>query len=1034
MLYKKNLSEKLNTELFKNPSSEYRGAPFWAWNCKLDKGELLWQLEVLKKMGFGGAHMHVRTGMSTPYLGDEYMALIKACVDKAKKENMLAWLYDEDRWPSGAAGGLVTKEHKYRKRHLLFTAEPYSSTKNLARSVNEMAAVGARTENGRLLACYDVKLSSDGKLISYKTISESEEASGDKWYAYLEVAGDSGWFNNQAYINTLDKEAMDRFIEVTYKAYEKTVGDEFSKTVNAIFTDEPQFSIKETLNYATAKKDVTVPWTDDLTDTYKEAYGDDLLINLPELFWDKSDGTPSKIRYHYHDHVCERFTKAFADNCGAWCREHGIALTGHMMAEDTLGSQTHAIGEAMRGYRGFGIPGIDVLCAKFEYAAAKQAQSAVHQFGREAMTSELYGVTNWDFDFRGHKLHGDWQAALGVSVRVPHLAWVSMEGEAKRDYPAPIGYQSPWWKKYSYIEDHFARINTAMTRGKPIVKVGVIHPVESYWYHWGPNDTSALARKELDENFSSLINWLLFGSVDFDFISESLFPSLCTEAASPLKVGEMSYDAVLIPACESLRSTTLDRLEAFVKGGGKLIFAGALPYIEDGVLSDRAKLLAKQCECVPFSNGAILSALEEYRTVEIRTADGALTNDLIYQLRQDNTSDWLFIAHAKEPYNKDITHPKCLKIRIKGMYKPTLYNTLTGQTEPLIYTAANGYTVIHRMVCEYDSLLINLERIKGDSVGVDEVPRISHGAVKKLLPLTVDYELDEDNALLLDQAEYALDGEELHPIEEVLRIDDICRRRLGFVSRRSGNSAQPWVIPEKEIVNFVRLSFKIISEIEYEGAHLAIENAENTKISFNGQHVPSDVIGWYTDKSIKRVALPKIKAGVNVLEATVPLGERTGLEWAYILGDFGVEVHGRSAVITKKRERLGFGDICHQGLPFYGGNVTYKIPVNSNGGEFVISSSRYRGSLQCVSVDGGAEIPMVLPPYTVSLGNLSKGEHIIDLTLYGHRRNGFGPVHLADLKETWIGPNAWVSDGQSWCYDYVMTEEGILKTPVVSEK
>ncbi len=67
------------------------------------------------------------------------------------------------------------------------------------------------------------------------------------------------------------------------------------------------------------------------------------------------------------------------------------------------------------------------------------------------MLSELYGVTDWSYDFRGHKLQGDWQAAMGVTVRVHHLTWVSMEGEAKRDYPASIGYQSPWYKEYRHM-------------------------------------------------------------------------------------------------------------------------------------------------------------------------------------------------------------------------------------------------------------------------------------------------------------------------------------------------------------------------------------------------------------------------------------------------------------------------------------------------------------------------------------------------------------------------------------------------------
>lgn len=97
MLYKQKEAPSLTSELFKAPTSEYRGTPFWAWNCKLEQSELDRQLEIFKKMGFGGAHMHVRTGMATKYLSEEFMTLVQNCVKKAKSENMLAWLYDEDR-------------------------------------------------------------------------------------------------------------------------------------------------------------------------------------------------------------------------------------------------------------------------------------------------------------------------------------------------------------------------------------------------------------------------------------------------------------------------------------------------------------------------------------------------------------------------------------------------------------------------------------------------------------------------------------------------------------------------------------------------------------------------------------------------------------------------------------------------------------------------------------------------------------------------------------------------------------------------
>ena len=60
MLYKGNKEKKLSSELFKNPGSEYRGAPFWSWNCQLSEEELLRQIEIFKEMGFGGYHTRIR--------------------------------------------------------------------------------------------------------------------------------------------------------------------------------------------------------------------------------------------------------------------------------------------------------------------------------------------------------------------------------------------------------------------------------------------------------------------------------------------------------------------------------------------------------------------------------------------------------------------------------------------------------------------------------------------------------------------------------------------------------------------------------------------------------------------------------------------------------------------------------------------------------------------------------------------------------------------------------------------------------------
>lgn len=114
--------------LFKNPSSEYRGCPFWAWNTKLDKDQLLRQIDCFAEMGFGGFHMHVRTGLDTEYMGTEFMGMIRACVEYAEGKQMLACLYDDDRWPSGSAGGKVIEKYpEHKGKHLLFTHHAYGT-------------------------------------------------------------------------------------------------------------------------------------------------------------------------------------------------------------------------------------------------------------------------------------------------------------------------------------------------------------------------------------------------------------------------------------------------------------------------------------------------------------------------------------------------------------------------------------------------------------------------------------------------------------------------------------------------------------------------------------------------------------------------------------------------------------------------------------------------------------------------------------------------------------------------------------------
>jgi hypothetical protein len=1055
MLYPKR-EKPLEDEDFRNPGSEYRATPFWAWNTRLDKDELVWQIEQFKKLGYGGFHMHVRTGMATEYLSDEYLDLVRACVEKARQERMLAWLYDEDRWPSGAAGGLLTRQPQYRIRHLLLTRRPYGGGDDLKADPDSRAA-SERTENGVLVACFDVALNRRGELETYRAIGEGEAAKGIKLYAYEETALPSPWYNNQTYANTLDPPTIREFIRITYERYAGDFSSDFGALIPAIFTDEPQFSRKGTLNYALEEKDVTLPWTTDIEESYRAAYGGESLVaGLPELLWDLAGGKVSLVRYHYHDHIAERFAAAFADQCGAWCASHGLMLTGHMMDEPNLESQTHALGEAMRSYRSFQLPGIDMLCDSREFTTAKQAQSAARQKGSAGVLSELYGVTNWDFDFRGHKLQGDWQAALGVTVRVPHLSWVSMNGEAKRDYPATFNYQVPWYEEYPYVEDHFARLASTLTRGRALCRVGVIHPIESYWLHWGPRENTQAIREEMDLNFKRLCDWLLRGLVDFDYICESTLPRYCDpqnikappagQGAGPalFPVGQMAYEVILVPALETMRTSTLERLEAFHRAGGRIIFLGGAPAYLDALPDKRGRKLWEASEHIGFERLAVLEALEDLRDLEIRDESGARTGALLYQIRDEGARGprWLFIAHADNPENPDIPRPERLRVRIRGEWDIRLYDTLNGNVSPLAARREDGWTVLFLSFYEHDSVLIRLD--PAVSAAASALPAAAPlraagkgaGQVQRFIE-PVPISLQEPNVLLLDMAEFALDTGAYQYREEILRLDELLRAELEWPSRGDA-VAQPWVERDTSTPHTLRLRCRFDSELEIEGAELALENAAATQVTLNGAlceagtpceagEVPAQP--WYVDKCITRLRLPAIRRGTNVLELTLPYGRAVNVEAMYLLGDFGVRVAGTLTTLTPPVRTLAFGDITRQGLPFYGGNIVYHLEAECGGSELLVGASCYRGHLLRVRVDGVDRGVIAYSPYELKIPGLSRGKHRVDMVYFGSRINTFGQLHSNMRGGYWWGPGSWRTQGPAWTYEYRFWPQGILKSP-----
>ena len=1035
-------------ETFKNPGNEYRGAPFWAWNGKLDPEELRRQIRVMHRMGLGGFFMHSRVGLDTPYLSKEWFDCVNACVDEAKKLKMNAWLYDEDRYSSGAAGGLVTRNSKYRMRGL--TVKIRDSVKGFQWTPATLGAFVARLDGSTAREVRPLA----------RRARPPKLADGEKLVLFvLELQGCSNWYNGYTYLDTLGHEAVREFIRVTHEAYRKHCGKEFGKAIPGIFTDEPNHGNMLSRNNHTGDPG-RLPWTGSLPATFKKRYGYDLLPHLMELVYDVDGNGMTPVRYHYHDCVTHLYVDAFHRQIGEWCAKHGMLLTGHQLFEDWLTWQVDLIGSCMRTYEHMQAPGMDVLTEHQRlYNTAKQVTSAARQFGAKWRLTETYGCTGWDFPFAGHKALGDWQAALGINLRCQHLAWYTMSGEAKRDYPAGIFYQSPWWELYGKVEDYFARIHAVMTQGEEVRDLLVIHPNESMWMLVKSGWRQIPDVEVLAYWCNHLTEVLLAEHLDFDFGDEEILSrhaSVVRAGKTPLvRVGKARYKAVLVPALNTLRRSTLALLKKFKAAGGTVVFAGDAAGAIEGVASDEVRAFAATCERCEVTGPSLAKSLPAARRIHIQDADGREIGPILYLLREDKDSFYLFVCNTGEvlptdekiPMNQGMVRDRKLAfgdVRIRGFAgckgAPRELNPETGDI--LAADAAPGGEgwEIRTAMPALASRLFVIPKKAGGSVAPRPAPWQTVRS-ELLADERWAITLSECSNLVLDRPRFKIGDQPWQPETEILRVDKAVRDALG-IEHRGGEMIQPWA--RKPAVNPKRTTVTLAYTFECQalpsGAFfLALEEPQTFRVSLNGSAVTDTAeCGWWVDRSLRKLPLDPavLKIGANelVLECDYPETHR-GLEIVYLLGNFGTAVAGTAVAITAPPATLKIGDWCEQGLAFYSGSVAYcrSVAIQPAAGERVfVRVPDYRGVAVRVLVNGQTAGIVGWEPNEVEITRWLTGSPVeLVIEVVGHRRNSHGPFHLTEKWPHWTGPGEFTRCGETWFEGYQLVPCGLMAAPVV---
>jgi len=962
-------------------------------------------------MGMGGFFMHSRTGLATEYMGPGWLHAIEACAERAEKFGLEAWLYDEDRWPSGAAGGLVTKDPRFRMRYLrcsILTGEDFKWPAN----ESFVAAFAAEIDG------IDLK--------SYRLLPKGKPTlkPGEKILLFtIELVHPHDFFNGAAYLNTIDPVAVRRFLNFTHERYKKSSGRRFGHSIPGIFTDEPHhgFVMCDTSKGWVYPIDSgwATPWDKALPGYFQKRFDYDFCERLPELFFRLHGERFSPVKWHYMEVLHSLFLKNYAKQIGDWCRRNNLLYTGHVLAEDLPGSMSITNGSVLRYYEQMDAPGMDLLNTNDRsFWTAKQVASSARQFGKKWLLSELYGATGWQMGFDGHKEIGDWQAFLGINIRCHHLAWYSMAGESKRDYPASISFQSSWYREYRAIEDYYARINLVMQQGQAACDLLVLHPCESVWAQvyarwatWIKNQSPDIA--PIDDNFKLICQWILGSQLDFDYGDEEQLARLARiekDGGKPqLRLGKARYRAILVGGMETMRSTTLQVLKKFQQAGGKLIFAGNPPAYMDAIRSSAPVILSQKAIRVPLQRGPLVAAIRAAirPRVEIESASSSdLTRPVLLQVRKDGKA-WTIALCNTDPKRE----LPSVRVKFNGPGAQVQeWDCRTGEQRLLPHRAAGNSL-------RWNTALGSLgERIFRVTTSPDRTlkaaPLRRKGKIHKARgPFA--YELDEPNALPIDQFEWRAGRGRWQASTDILVIDDRLRDQLGL-KRRTGAMIQPWARKKSAhratLPIQLRASFNLRS-LPHGPVHLLMEQPGQWKILLNGKPVTiSQDDGWFIDPCFRKISFPAdaLKKGENHLEFSASFHQELDLEAIYLLGTFGVyRADTKRPFIDRLPKIMKLGDVCAQGLPFYTGRIRYLVPISFPTRHLRLP--RFGGAVACVRNASGESHVLAFPPYEVALAKASVPESIIAVEVVLTRRNLFGPLHLVPKEQFHTGPPSFRS-------------------------
>ena len=686
---------RFDAELFIDPPKQYRplrmvhgfdkfdkvlpNGPHFIGEAEIDEG-----LDRFLALGYGGAVVNV--GFRDYLKSERQWQVYRRGLLAAIQRDMTLWWYDEKGYPSGTAGGLVTRAHPEFASLGLACYHVYASgpvNVVFPRPANCRATVWVGAVQGNLRqVCRQQFLDLREHVDAAGTLRWSPLV-GDWTVLYMAervnpakmiASGDKEELRH--YVNLLDPNVTAEFIRITHEAYYRETPPELWKRFRAIFTDEP--ALESAYGAGTLPADHPdqdhppfVPWVGTFPATFQKAKGYDLRPSLYALFCSETEEA-GYIRQDFYEVMTQLYVDSYFGQIATWCKAHGIASSGHVLNEEWLGTQVACHGDLFAALRRLDVPGIDLLAVDpvsmlngLGFMTAKQAGSVAHLIGAEEVHCESSGRLSLAHRIgQGNLLH-----VMGVN-QITSYWGIDVIDE----------------KQYLAYNDYMGRLALFLRGGRHVCDVALLYPIRAAWATFVPHSPLASANidsptinAQLDRlggnGYAQPVRDLIQSQIDLDIIDEQAILE-ARIADGRLCVAQERYRIVVIPSADTMGVAAAEKLAEFGRAGGQVFFIDGLPVRGESVV---ATVRLQSAIAGLVASGCARTVALEQLPPAVRTAgadDFTLATpdrDVLYTHRQVDGHDVYFVINAAASARRI-----CPRLRVPGPY--VLYRPLTGTT------------------------------------------------------------------------------------------------------------------------------------------------------------------------------------------------------------------------------------------------------------------------------------------------------------------------------------------------------------------